>query len=379
MNIQKLTGQDKKGIHYWTKVLHPVHPQWCLPRTHPDVYLAHILILSLVLDVTVLQTGRSSPLLLPGRFVPQTPHAEAPERSLVSLQPACRVAAVRSPEARSGTSWAVERHLAPLSCSGDKREHTLGLHDCVEHRLTVAMATLNAPHHSKTRCRLSKNTVCCLQLQAPLRSTTLCANGGEVFTNNRGWSVNYCHIMSPPPAPSFTTVPSLNFVVIYPALCYPGKGQVWGSNQAEGQESSVSVLLWRLRRDMKPTDRLTERLLLLLMLLWVLADRLRPCQPLLRPQKRQPTHGCDSNSDITKLCIGEKCPPCMFRSLITTTESDPVLSSALHSHWLMLKMLCDAKLTFISGEPLPLQRNQQKFEKSIFYSFFFHHYPGSVC
>lgn len=37
-------------------------------------------------------------------------------------------------------------------------------------------------------------------------------------------------------------------------------------------------------------------------------DRLRPCQllKLLKPLKRQPTHGRDFYSDITKLCIREK-------------------------------------------------------------------------
>lgn len=55
-------------------------------------------------------------------------------------------------------------------------------------------------------------------------------------------------------------------------------------------------------------------------------DRLRPCQPLLKPLKRQPTHGCDFYSDITKLCIREK-NRCVFRSRITTTVSAP--SSAL--------------------------------------------------
>lgn len=51
-------------------------------------------------------------------------------------------------------------------------------HMTVDHHLTVAMTTFNSPHHSKTHCRLSKNNVCCLSLQAPLRSAAFWANGG---------------------------------------------------------------------------------------------------------------------------------------------------------------------------------------------------------
>lgn len=46
-------------------------------------------------------------------------------------------------------------------------------------------------------------------------------------------------------------------------------------------------------------------------LLGVQRDRLRPCQPLLQPQNRQPAHGCDFYNDTTKLNFWEEWALCI--------------------------------------------------------------------
>lgn len=48
-------------------------------------------------------------------------------------------------------------------------------------------------------------------------------------------------------------------------------------------------------------------------------DRLRPCQPLLRPQNRQQARGCDCYNDTTKLYIWEKWALCIHIIAISTS------------------------------------------------------------
>lgn len=247
----------------------------------------------------MLQTDSSSLLLqlLPGRLVPQTPaHEGAVKANLISLSQHARSVSTRQPSPPCDLGWSVR--------DGGAQHYSPFLRPVSHTRSWVKNVTLQLPWQLSVSPLMPKHISDFLKIKHVVFSGRLLSRSQpsqripiqgrleeiqELFNELPRWKQSV-----------FQSAHSILLLFNYRRMTQDS-GRV-----QEGQRLQWAVFQCGSGRGTHSQNKHGR--------LWGYcregrqAGRLRPRQPLLRPQNRQPTHGCDFYNDTNKWCIWVKWP-----------------------------------------------------------------------